>query len=284
MFDRLTRSWGLVKASAAVLMQDKALMAFPVISSIATVVVAICFLLPMFGLGALDGLSHSRNAPIHLGYLLAVFFFYVSQYFVIFFFNAALVGAAMMRLDGKEAGVSEGLELAWSRVGAIFGYAIIAATVGLILRAIEERVGFLGKIITGLIGLAWTLATAMVVPVLVAQKVGPLDAVMESAELLKRTWGEEVIGQGGMGAAFTLIQLGIIVGFIILGILAALTHSVALVIMVCVLGVLAVIFTALIHATLSGIYSAALYRYATQQGGVSGFDTRALQNAFAPKA
>src|SRR5437762_791926 len=87
-------------------------------------------------------------------------------------------------------------------IAVVACFALIAATVCMILRAIEERVGFIGRIVVGLIGMGWSLATYLVVPVLVARDVGPIDAVKESATLFKKTWGEIVIGQVGLGAAF----------------------------------------------------------------------------------
>ena len=280
MFERLSRSWGLVKASGSVLMEDKELLVFPLISSIATLLVAACFLVPIIGLGALDGLS---DGAVDIGVYLVAFLFYTSQYFVIFFFNAALVGAAMMRMDGGNPTLRDGINIAMSRVGSILGYALIAATVGMILRAIQERVGFLGKIIVGLLGVGWTMATFLVVPVLVARNVGPVEAVKESATLLKKTWGENAIGQAGLGSAFGLMMFGVIICGIGLVIAAAFTKSVALMIIAAMIAVVAIIVLTLIHAALSGIYAAALYRYATDGKNTVGFDPKILEGAFLPK-
>ena len=282
MFERFSRSWALVKASGSVLKEDKELLIFPLISSIATIVVVACFALPIIGLGALDGLSGGGNGVISTGAYVVGFLFYLSQYFVIFFFNAALVGAALTRLDGGNPTVSDGLRIATSKAGSILGYAFIAATVGMILRAIQERVGFIGKIIVGLIGAGWTVATYLVVPVLVARDVGPIDAVKESAALLKKTWGENVIGQAGIGFAFTLILFAVIIIGVLLTIAAASTGNMPLTILVGIFAVGAVIATALINSALSGIYAAALYRYASGNSTTQGFDSNALQLAFVP--
>ena len=280
MFEKFSRSWGLVKASGSVLMQDKQLLVFPLISSIATILVGACFILPMLGLGALDGLS---DGAVDTGVYIVAFLFYTSQYFVIFFFNAALVGAAMKRMDGGSPTVRDGLNIAMSKVGSIFGYALIAATVGMILRAIQERVGFLGKIVVGLLGIGWTMATYLVVPVLVARDVGPVDAVKESAALLKKTWGENVIGQAGLGSAFVLLTFGALLCGIALVIGAVFTKSVALTIIAAIIAIVAMVALALIHAALSGIYAAALYRYAVGGQATLGFDSAVLENAFAQK-
>src|SRR5258706_10743265 len=212
MFDRLSRSWRLVKASASVLRQDKELLLFPLISLGALILVLASFAVPVIGLGVLDGLSGHSDQRISIGMYVIAFLFYFSQYFVIFFFNAALVGAAMMRLDGGNPSFADGMRIATSKVGAIAGYALVAATVGMILRAIQERVGFIGRIIVGLLGASWTVATYMVVPVLVARDVGPIDGVQESSALLKKTWGENVIGQLGLAAAFGFIFFGVMLG------------------------------------------------------------------------
>lgn len=283
MFDRLSRSWQLVKASGSVLMEDKELLIFPLISSIATVIVVACFALPVIGMGALDGLSGGRHGAFSAGAYVVGFLFYLSQYFVIFFFNAALVGAAMIRLEGGNPGVGDGLRIAASKAGSILGYAFIAATVGMILRAIQERVGFIGKIIVGLLGTGWTIATFLVVPVLVTRDIGPVEAVKESAMLLKKTWGENVIGQAGLGVAFALIQFSVIICGVALVIAAAFTQNAALIILTVVFAIAAVILTALIHSALSGIYAAALYRYANGGTATQGFDSNALQLAFVPK-
>jgi Family of unknown function (DUF6159) len=281
MFEKFSRSWELVKASGDVLATDKQLLVFPLISSIAAGVVSLAFILPALGLGVLDGLEGGK--ALSAGTYLLGFLFYLTQYFVIFYFNAALIGAVMIRLDGGSPTVGDGLRIANSKLGAIFGYAMIAATVGMILRAIQERVGFIGSIITGFIGVAWTLATSMVVPVLVTKDIGPIEAVKESAMLLKKTWGENIIGNAGIGIVFGFFQ---IVTIVIAGALlfaAFGTKSVVAIVGVVVLAVIALILLALVQAALTGIYSAALYRYADTGEGSLGFDKNLLGTAFAPK-
>jgi len=284
MFARLSRSWTLVKASAGVLSQDKQLLLFPLISAGAMLVVFASFAVPVLGLGVLQNVAADRQETISAAYYAVAFLFYFAHYFVIFFFNTALVGAAMIRLDGGTPTIGDGLRIATSRLGALVGYALIAATVGMILRAIEERVGFIGRIIVALVGIGWTLATYLVVPVLAARNVGPIDAVKESASLLKKTWGENVIGQVGMGAAFGIIDFMLVVAGIVLTILVGIaTHSAIAALSVAALFVFAIGVAILVQAALGGIYAAALYRYASTGKVTQGFDAEALRLAFAPK-
>ena len=270
MFEKFSRSWELVKASAAVLRSDKELLLFPVLSSIATLVVVATFLVPAFALRIFEH-GHGPASAV-LGFL-----FYLCQYFVIFFFNAALVSAALIRLDGRDPTLMDGLNGAMSRVVPILGYAAIAATVGLLLQALRNRENnFLVRMVASGLGVAWTLSTFLVVPVLVQENVGPIDAIKQSVGLLKRTWGENAIGNVGIGAAFGLIFVMTILVAVAL-VVATLQVSPALAIAFAVIAVLALVFLGVVQSALSGIYSAALYRYATVGEAPQGF---ALQNAF----
>jgi hypothetical protein len=278
MFDRLKRSFYLVGASARVLRQDKHLMLFPIISAFALLLVLAAFALPLFGLASIDGM-HKRGAYS------AAFLFYVIQYFVIFYFNTALVGAVMIRLDGGSPTLGDGLRIANGRIGAILGYAVISATVGVILRAIQERVGFIGRFIAGLLGAGWAVATFLVVPVIVSSGNGAMDSISESTALLKRTWGENVAGQVGLSAAFGLLYFGLAAGTAMLMLFLATTAAApALFVLFAVAVVLAFLGCMLVHATLSGIYSAVLYRYAVGGSDAPGFDRGILAAAFQQKS
>ncbi len=276
MFANFSRSWSLLKASATVLRADKELLLFPVLSGLATLLVMASFALPIVGLRLYETMDRGI-----LSYTLG-FLFYLCQYTVMFFFNTALVGAAMIRLRGGDPTLGDGLRIAREKFTVILGYALIASTVGMVLQAIEERVGFLGKIIVGLIGMAWTLATFLVVPVLVAQNVGPIEAVKGSAALLKRTWGENIIGNAGIGLITGLTVVLVLLGGVASVVLAT-QVSALLAFAMAGLTMLILLFLFVVQNALTGIYAAALYRYAAEGQTSEGFDGATLQGAFKPK-
>ena len=276
MFEKFSRSWALVKASAGVLRSDKELMLFPILSSAATLLVLATFLVPTFAWRLFDN-------GVGVEAVVFGFLFYFCQYSVIIFFNCALVGAAMIRLDGGDPTLRDGFDAAKSRLSAILGYAAIAATVGLILQSLKDRDNnFIVRMIGSGLGAAWTLATFMVVPVLVSQNVGPIDALKRSIGLLKQTWGENAIGNVGIGAAFGLITFVVIAVGAVLAFAAA-QVSVGLAIAVGAVFVVAVLLLGVYQAALSGIYSAALYRYATEGEAPEAFRAMELESAFQAK-
>jgi hypothetical protein len=281
MFDRLSRSFDLVKASATVLREQRQLLLFPIISGFAVIFIAATFIIPLLISG---GLIHERGGFASLGYAVT-FLAYVVNYFVVFYFNTALVACVMLHYEGRTPTLSDGFAAANGRFGAILGYAVISATVGVLLRAIQERVPFVGRIVVALIGAGWTIASFLVVPVLVVRNTGPLDAIRESATLVKRTWGENLIGNASIGLAFGIINMAIVVvGALATAVLSTM-NLVVLVIPVIILTVLAVLAAMVIHTALSGIYAASLYRFATATGdGSSGIlADDALRSAFLSK-
>ena len=283
MAGKFARSWALMKASAGVLRADKSLLVFPLLSGACSLVVAASFLLPVL-LAAIDHQQAVGNMRVAPAYYALMFAFYLVQYFVIVFFNTALAGVALARLRGEPAGLADGFALARSRLGSIFGYALIAATVGLLLRMLQERLGLIGRLVVGLIGLAWTVATFLVVPVLASEDIGPVDGVKRSVELLKQTWGENLIGNAGLGVVFGLVTFLVVLLAVALLAGAMAAQSIAAIVSVAVLVVIGFLLLGLVQSTLQGIYAAALYRYAEAGEVGGGFDQALLESAFRSKA
>ena len=280
MFDKISNSWRLVKASAAVLSADKELMIFPIISALGTIIVTLTFAFPLFLSGLFESVLGGAGQIVGI---IVLFLFYMVQYFVIFFCNTALVGAALIRLNGGDPTVGDGFRIALKHAPSILGYAMISATVGMILRWLSERGGMLGRIVVSLIGFAWNIATYLVVPVLVVEEVGPVEAIKRSAGLLRKTWGEQLVGNFGLGAVFGLITFGLILLMIPLIVVAAALENFVLIIGVIVLFVMGFVLLGLVNSALSGIYAAAVYNYAANGKTGDFFDPAIIKNAFRSK-
>jgi len=253
-FERLRIGWQLTKVSLSILRREKGLILLPFLSLLTTGVAWILFFLGIFFF--VPNPTNPFGSVFFYAGLAVVYFI---TFFVSIYFNAAVMGAAMIRLNGGDPTISDGLKVANENLRRIAGWALLSATVGLILRAIAERAGIIGRIIAGFAGAAWGVITYLVVPVLIFEKVGPWAAVKRSGSLLRKTWGEAMGGYFSLGAIFLLLALpGLLLllgGVAIGGIVGLLIGGAVAIVYWLILG--------LLGAAAQSILVTALYRYAT---------------------
>lgn len=281
MFDRISNGWALAKESFRVLMLDKELLVFPLISGIACILVLLSFALPLWSSGYIEGTMNEESGGVThdpLAYVI-LFAFYLVNYFVIIFFNSALIACAIIRLRGGDPTVADGFRAAGSKLPQILLWALVCATVGLILRIIESRSKKAGAFVSGLLGMAWSIMTYFVVPVIVVEQAGPFNAVKRSLSILRKTWGEALVGNFGIGLIVGLAMLVALVP----AVLGFLIGSVVSVVAGIVITVLLVITISLVSSTLDGILKGALYEFANEGRSTGPFDDQLLRNAFVQK-
>lgn len=271
---RWQRSMELVKAFWATLRQDKELMVLPLISGLASILIAATFLVPVF----LTSTSSGSGGDTSFGPLQYVLFFamYVVLAYVAIFFKTALLCGADERMQGGNPSVGSALSAATKHAGAILPWALVSATVSVVLRAIEQRSGLLGRIVIGIVGMAWTVVTFLVLPILVFEGVGVGDAVKRSTQMLKQTWGENLIVNGGLGiVTFVLMIPAFVVGGI--GIASG---SIAIAAPLVTIAVVWFIAVTCWSNAMSSVFQLALYRYATAGAALGGFTEAELGGAF----
>ena len=191
--------------------------------------------------------------------------------------------AANERLSGGAPTLGWALSAAASNAGRILPWALISATVSVVLQAIQQRAGIVGRIVVGIVGLAWTLVTFLVLPILVIEHVGVKDAFTRSAGAFKKTWGENVVGNGGIGLIMMLITLAALAVTSPLLILGISTSSTPVIVAGVALMVVAVIAVSVFGAALSGVFRTALYRFAVLGVEPDGFTHDQIAGAFRPK-
>jgi hypothetical protein len=287
MFTRIAYTWELMKASWDVLKKDKALVLFPLLSGVSCLAVLASFALPLFFTGGMHA-SHSANGSTswHLGagHYVVLFAFYFCNYFVITFFNTAIIACAIERMRGGEPTIGYGFSLAAQRLPLILGWSAVSATVGLVLRIIEDKSDWIGALVAGLLGMAWTVVSYLAVPVMVVEGTGPIASLKESAQLLKQTWGEQVVSRFGFGAIFGLLAIPGIV-LIFGGIAGGIAlNSWVLAGGLVVLGIIYLLALSLVQSALQAVFQAAVYLYAREgEAAVPGFPVTLLQNAMSRK-
>jgi hypothetical protein len=289
MFERAGIGWELVRQSWNVLKLDKELLVFPLVSGLACLLVLASFALPLWATGFLDTVLEEGpagevggDAAHQIIGAVILFAFYYVNYFVIIFFNTALIACAIIRFKGGNPNLADGFSAAFSRLPQIAGWALVSATVGIILKAIESRSEKVGAFVSSLLGMAWSAMTYFVVPVIVVERTGPIQAGKRSLEILRRTWGEALVANFGIGlVVFLASLLGLVPLFV--GILAVNAGHSALGALAILIGLVIVLLVSLVSSTLSSIIVGALYLYAAEGTAPRQFDDRLFRNAFAHK-
>lgn len=275
MFERISRSFQLARDSWQVLRGNKRFLLFPVLSGVCSLLVVLSFGVPL--LTVADQLDGPDGPP---PWLYAVgFAFYFCNYFVIIFFNSALVSCALMKFNGQDPTVGDGLRAAGRRLPQILVWALVSATVGMLLKAAESAHEKAGQFISAILGTMWTALTYFVVPVLVVENVGPFEAIKRSTSLLKKTWGEAIVGHFGIGFFSLLLFVPVLLLAVATGLAFAYVGT-ATGLVLLVVTIVAGLLWAAASAALSAIYLSALYQYAAHERVPEGFSQAILGTAF----
>lgn len=284
MFEKFARSYRIFTESLAVLKQDKELLIFPLLSGIFSI---IAFSM-MVGVGWFSGfftrLMHSGDASFVtnlIGYV-ASFVWYFISWFIVIFFNVALIHCAKIRLDGGDPTVRDGLSASMQHLGRIATWAAISATVGLILDAVRKKGedNWVVKILAGLIGAAWSIATFFIIPVMIFENRSIINSIKRSVQIVKKTWGESLVGAGGIGLFTSVLMLP---AFLIVILSMIIGKSAVIIIPAIALAVLWLIVVACISSALNSIYITSLYVYATENRVPAGFAPGHVSDAFVRK-
>ena len=276
---RIGNTWQLAKISWGVLKKDRELLWIPVLSFLASaVVIGIVIALTFLTLS-----TESSHGQTTMEFNPAMIVVYVAAAMVLgviaVFFNGALVAGAHERLTGGDPTVRSAIGRAFARIPGLVPWAIITTTVGLILQALRGRSGWLGRIVTHMLEMAWEVVTFLTVPAIVIDNLGAIAGLKKSASLLRSTWGENIAARVGFGLlGFVLI----IPAALVAGLFIASGWQLLMAIGI-IAGAAWVAVVMVVLAALSAIFQTALYLYATTGTAPSGFEQAPLAQTFVHK-
>lgn len=268
---RMSRGWQLTKQSWAILRSDHSLAAFPVLAGLTALLLGAAFWAP-------SAVLFNDDQNVAATILAAIGLYVVT--FAGVFFNVALAAAAAQVMDGEDATVATGVAVARRHLGAIAGWAAMLMTVNVIIRAFQERLGFIADLILGGIAMAWNLVTFLAVPVITFEGEGPISTLKRSATIFRQRWGEQLVGQVSIGGLIILAAL--IPSAILVAIGIAIGDAIALGITIAIAAVIMVI-AIIISSALSQIFAVALYRFAVGQLPTGAFTPASLSTALRPR-
>jgi len=306
-------TWKLVRQSFTVLMQERRLLFFPLVTSFLTIFIFLFFIAPLVfqptGFSYLEpehwetvaeSILQGELSQIEsggaveldtwfLGYLTAL---YLVSMFLLTFFNTAFFNEIINALNGRPVSIVGGLRFALTKLKPIAMWSLLAGVVGIVIQRLEQYFGFFGRWIVGLIGIVWSVASVFAVPVLIREEeaANPFEVLKKSALLIKRRWGEGLIGYVGIRTAGAILAVALIVFFSILLVVLGLWVGTSmpslltpLIVVLIATWLLSSILVAYFENVINKVFQCALYIYAAE-GVVPGpFDEAVLDAAWKVK-
>lgn len=278
------RSWDLTKLTFGVINKDKELLLFPLIGAVLSIGWMAALIWPTIGVA----LSNDGSFEWGVIETVVTFVTYLGLAFFGTFTKFCVAYTAKVRFEGGDASFGESIKFTLGKVMLVLGWATIAATVGLIFKFLDqlaERLGGIGEIVinifASLLGMAWSLLTLFVVPSMVYEGHGPVDALKESTEVFKATWGEALVKHFGLGlVSFVVYMAG---GLVTVGLFQVMNEG-ALIWVPIGFAVLFFIGAGLLFAVADTVFNTALYAYAAKREVPQGWNEETLMGAFTPKA
>lgn len=274
---RFANTWRLTKNSWSLLKQDRELLWLPVLSMLTILAIAVAAAVVGFVTGSFDTSGDAESVQGSAVVLGLVFAFVATA--TVVYFEGALVAGAHERMTGGDPTVRSAMGKAASRLPSLLGWALITLTVGLVLRLLRERLGWLGQMLTFLAEAAWGVATYLVVPAIIIDDYRSFASVKHSMSLVRRTWGENLIAQAGFGLLGFVIALPIILVAVLI---ASLVPGIGVFVGIAV-GVIGVLAVSVVVSALSLYFKTALYEYATDGVAHGGFDIDEMEASFRSK-
>jgi hypothetical protein len=287
--EKFNRSWQLFVRSFQVIGRQPKLLLFPLVAFVFTVVIVLFFLAPaallptgyswgqwehwraaghrLFELAPAVSTAYSRTHHVQFttfGYIyLAVL--YLTSMFCATFVNVAFYNEIIKALAGDEVSLRAGLRFACSRIRAILLWSLLAGIVGLIIKTLEERLGWVGRWVMRFVGVVWSVASVFVIPIIVREEsANPFTLLRTSAATLKKTWGESLIGYVGITLGSWMLLLGSFAFLLLAGVLSLVLHTPVFILVAGVLWVVALFVYGYLVSVAGHIYRGALYVYASE--------------------
>lgn len=265
----------LMKASWQILKKDRELLLFPVISGICCISVMAIFIIQALDHGWLRNLAAQATAQQKNTAYMFMFLYYYCNYLVIIFFNSAIIACAVIRMEGGNPTLADGLQAAVNRFPQIAGWALIAATIGFLLGMVESGSRRGRGIIAAIFGIAWSMVSYLAIPLIVVEKTNPLFALDRSFFLMQKTWGEQVVGNFSFGLIFTLFSLPVLPLVLVMN----KYWGTPLLLPVFACAIIYLLTLGIFQSALQTIFNAVMYVYARDGKTPEGFSAVQLKEA-----
>lgn len=270
----------LTRQSWAILKGNRYLLAFPVVG-IALGIVPFVVVVP--------GVFFIANNQNWIGWalvILGVYFLMLVNAIV----QAGLTVSAAAELEGGQSSLGHGLSTAMGRLGRLARWAFVSTVVGLLIGALRGNGsgGIVAVIFRSVLAAAadvmWQLITFFVMPAMMLDDLGMIDAIKKSASTFKQRWGTQLSGGVRIGGLIGLVAILPAALALAGGVFLTTIGAWAIGVPLALIGLIVLIVAGLVLTAMRGVFSVVLYRYATQGVVEGGFTEEQLAGAVKVKA
>ncbi len=273
-------SRALTRQSWAVLRDNRYLMAYPVVGIAAGVVPFAVISVGVFALAS------NRN---WIGWALVAVGLYLLT-LVTAVVQAGLTVSAAAELEGRQSSLGHGLSTAMGRLGRLARWAFVGTVVNVLIGLLRgnNNGGLVSVIFRNVLAAAadvmWQLITFFVMPAMMLDDLGMIDAIKKSASTFKQRWGTQLSGGVRIGGLIGLIAILPAMIALIGGVVLSVAGTWAIGVPLAIIGLVVLIVAGLVLSAIRGVFSVVLYRYATQGVVEGGFTEQQLAGAVKVKA
>ena len=221
-FASISRGWKMSKLSMSVVKKDPELMVYMFISGFLSLLAMIGMSVPQYLEQAWAVDAEGQMTPMYMGF---VFLGYMTISIVVTFWNSAIVANSHIRLTGGDPKFMDGVSAAMSKLHIIILWGLIAGTVGLLLKILNQAArdqkggGAILAIILAFIGAAvWWMMTFFMIPHMIIEGKGLGESLESSKKMFRNSWGENITSGLGIGligfffmAVVVLVTIGIMI-------------------------------------------------------------------------
>jgi hypothetical protein len=262
---RMERGWRLTRMAWGVLIRDRTALILALAQGISSAAIVVA-------LFVLSGWAQHPGQESRI--LLAALIAYWPATLVSTFIGVALCAAAAAAMDGGHLTLRQALAVPGRRPGQILLWSLLSAGVGLVIEQLSSRIPLGGRLVAWLAGVAWSLGTLLVLPILALDGCTAADCVRRSSKLIKQRWGEGLTGNVAIGAWSVVIAIPLV---IVVGAIDAWTRSR---VATWSAYVAVIVLVGSVSWAATRVFSVALYRYATDGNATGPFSESDLERPF----
>lgn len=265
----------LLKQSLSIMLANKKLFILPLLNGIIVLLLLTMILTPLYHFEYLHQPLTKRQIHEFLWlYLIFLLFLFICNV-ITFSFKCALIGCLQNYFDGKCPKLRVGIKKTISIFWPIYWWTSYVSTVGILINLSQNKLKNFHYFRELFAGQNWKIASFLILPIIVYEKLWPMAVFRRSTKLINDTWGAPAFANFSFTTLILLLRLVALIPLLV-GVLIG--GSIIIIISVLVTTILFLLISAVNSSTYT-VLSCAVYLYASKKTIPKHFDED-LKNVF----